>query len=385
MIMRHQYHPERYYRTWIEIDTAKLRANVSGFLSRVPKQIRIMAVIKSNAYGHGIVGIAKALAAFSQFKKRGWFGVDSITEAARLRKERVMLPILVLGYIVPERIAEAAKQRISITVSTFQSLRAVARCRGRISIHLKFDTGMHRQGFYEYDIPAIFAYLEKHGRHIILEGVYTHFASAKDERDMRMTHAQYAVFERIVGVIRDAYPDVIAHASASGGTLLFPHAHADMVRIGMALYGYFPSWESKRSLARSIRLQPILQWKSIVSELKIVKNGEGVGYDMTEKVKRKSMLAVIPIGYWHGFDRGLSSRGTVLIRGKRVKVIGRVSMSMITVDVTGIMGVNVGDIVTVIGTSGAAEQFGEEIATMLGTTVYEVLTRINPLVYKIYA
>jgi alanine racemase len=157
-----------------------------------------------------------------------------------------------------------------------------------------------------------------------------------------------------------------------------------MVRIGRGLYGYSPSQESKKSLKKAIRLQPILQWKSIISELKIVEKGEGVGYDMTERVKRKSTLAVVPIGYWHGFDRCLSSRGSVLIRGKRAKIIGRVSMSMITVDVTGICGVRIGDIVTIIGISGSAEQWGEKIAALIGTTTYEVLTRINPLIHKIY-
>lgn len=375
--------PQKHYRTWIEIDTKKLRANVSEFLKLIPPHTKCMAVVKSNAYGHGIVGVSRTLATFPEFKKRGWFGVDSIVEAVRLRKEGITLPVLVLGYVVPERIEEASKHKISVTISTFQTLARAAALKKPISAHLKFDTGMHRQGFYMTDIPAILRRL-KRAPAITCEGIYTHFASAKDIHNPRETDKQWKLFSDIADIFQACYPRIIRHASASGGTLLFPQTHADLVRIGMGLYGYFPSQESKKQLSRRVRLQPILQWKSIVSEIKTVEKGEGIGYDLSEHLKHKSTIAIIPIGYWHGFDRGLSSIGEVLVRGKRAKVLGRVSMDMIVVDVTGIDGARVGDVVTLIGTDGNEDLWGEEIARHIGTTVYEVLTRINPLIYKIY-
>ncbi|MEK7636547.1 MAG: alanine racemase [Patescibacteria group bacterium] len=364
------------FRTWIEIDVKKLRANVSEFLTLVSASTRVCAIVKSNAYGHGIVGIARELSKMREFKKRGWFAVDSIVEAVRLRKEGIRTPILVLGYILPRFISDAVNHNISITVSSLETLRHLTAISKSPRIHLKIDTGMHRQGFFPEEISSILPQLKK----IIIEGVYTHFA---DPERVALTRKQYEKFFFVKNVIAPIYPNAIFHAAASGAAILCPKTRCDMVRIGIGLYGYFPSHKA-RVRARGISLHPILSWKSIVSEIKRIPKGESVGYYFTECMRRDSMLAIIPIGYWHGFDRSLSSRGFVLIRGKRAKVIGRVSMDMITVDCTDIQNVAIGDQVTIIGVDGRESISAEEIADMQGTSAYEVLTRINPLIQRNY-
>lgn len=372
-------------RTWIEIDTKALRSNAEQFLKLIPKMTRLMAVIKSNAYGHGLVQVAKLLSS-NQLpvpSNRLWFGVDSIVEALRLRREGIKNPILVLGYTPPSRLAEAGTNGIALTISNFEALKVLAALKKRPPIHIKIDTGMHRQGF----LPSQTHQLIKLVRIFKLTpaGVYTHFASAKDRDDRHYTEAQLGRFGDVISAFeRAGFTGLIRHAAASGGTLLFPESHLDVVRIGIGLYGYWPSKESgiKNRESRMI-LKPVLTWKTIVSEVKTIPKGSYVGYDGTERVKRNTKIAVLPIGYWHGYDRGLSGIGEVLIRGRRAKVLGRVSMDMITVDVTAVSGVKAGDEAVLVGKQGKETIRADEIAEKIGTTHYEFLTRINPLIKRI--
>lgn len=382
--------PSNYYRTWIEIDAKKLRANVSEFFKLIgqrrnnvpgfiPEKTIFIAVIKSNAYGHGISGIARELLRHQEFKTRGWFGVDSIVEALRLRKIGIKNPILNLGYILPSKLLQASKNNIAVTVSTFEMLVALRRVKKPVAIHLKFDTGMRRQGFYAEHIPEIIKQLIAMP-HIAAQGIYTHLA---DPEHLARAKRQLDEFKRIIKPMKKFYPDILTHALSSGGVLFHPNAHYDAVRIGMGMYGYFPSSKAEKYAARKVSLQPALAWKSVISEIKYAKKGEYVGYDFTERLSRDSKLAVVPVGYWHGFDRGLSSRGEVLIRGKRAKIIGRVSMDMITVDITGVPSASVMDEVVIIGHSGEKIITAENLAKRLNTTPYEVLTRLNPLIKRI--
>ena len=157
-----------------------------------------------------------------------------------------------------------------------------------------------------------------------------------------------------------------------------------MVRVGIMLYGYYPSREAALHISGAIKLAPILTWKAIVGEVKEIKKGAYVGYDLTERVARNTRLAVIPVGYWHGVDRGLSSVGEVLIAGRRRKILGRVSMDMIVADATdGVKKVRAGDLVVLIGRQGAESIWADEVGEKIGTSAYEVLTRLNPLIKKI--
>ncbi len=374
-------------RTWIEIDRHALRHNVGEFFRIIPTHTRLMAVIKSNAYGHGLVTATKIISEISNFQKCGWFGVDSITEALRLRREGIANPIAVLGFTLPSRIEDAAREHIAVSISNFGALAAIIKEKQRPVIHLKIDTGMHRQGFLEKDIPRLIRILKKN--HIKPEGVFTHFASAKDVARPDYTLAQLAVFKKIIADFeKSGFTQMIRHAAATGGTLLFPDAHLDMVRIGIGLYGYWPSEEAKREKGKGknrekqVILKPVLSWKTIVAEVKQIPKGSFVGYDMTERANRATRIAVLPIGYWHGYDRGLSSVGYVLVRGRRARVLGRVSMDMIVVDITDIPRARVGDEAVIIGHQGRTIITADDMGRVINTSAYEVMTRINPLIKR---
>lgn len=342
-----------------------------------------MGVVKSNAYGHNLMEYA------AELERLGIdaLGVDSLVEGLAIRKRNVKIPILVLGYTLPELYDEARAHNIAVTISTFESL-TIAMSGGKIkkplAVHLKIDTGMHRQGFQPHELEKLLVALSGSGAHIAIEGVYTHFAEAKDPRSGAQTREQILRFEKALKQLREDGHIVVAHAAATGGTLLFSKAHYDMVRVGIGLYGLWPSKESELFLAKKITLKPVLTWRAVVSEVKVVAQGERVGYDFTELLTRTSRLAVIPVGYWHGFPRLLSSRGRVLISGKTARVVGRVSMDMIVVDVTDIPEAKVGSVVTLIGKDKKGEIKARELAEFAATTQYEIVTRLNPLIRKVY-
>lgn len=369
-------------RTWVEVEKKSILHNYRVFRKLITKKTRLMGVVKSNAYGHNLLEYA------AELEKIGIdaLGVDSIVEGLAIRKRNVKIPILVLGYTLPELFVDAQLNDIAVTISTFESLALAAKSgtgKKPLRIHLKMDTGMHRQGFQPYEMDKLIVALSGN-KQLVVEGVYTHFAEAKSPRSGGSTREQIARFEKMMKQLREEGYTFTAHAAATGGTLLYPSAHYDMVRIGIGLYGLWPSKESEQFLSNKITLKSVLSWRAIVSEVKNVAIGERVGYDFTEMLTRNSRLAIIPVGYWHGFPRMLSSRGRVLICGKTARVIGRVSMDMLVVDVTDIPEAKVGSIATLIGKDKKEEIKARELAEFAATTHYEIVTRLNPLMKKIY-
>lgn len=369
-------------RTWLEIDTEALKKNCETFRSLIPAGCKLCGVVKSNAYGHGLVGFSQEL------EKIGvdWLVVDSVVEALRLRKEGIKKPILVLGFTLPEMIEEAISNDISITVSHTYILNILAarKSGGKAKVHIKVDSGMNRQGFSEKYLDEVLETLGKNKDKIEVEGIYTHFAAAKNPAFPQESLKQIEIFKKWLEAFRSAGFSPIAHASATSGTILFPQAHFDMVRIGIGLYGYWPSKETMAFAKDKIKLLPVLSWRTLIGEVKDVPKGAGVGYDFTEKVSRDSRIAICPIGYWHGFPRALSCIAEVLVRGKRVKILGRVSMDMIIIDVTGVPDADILDEVTLLGKDGKEFISADEMGALADTTCYEILTRINPLIRKIY-
>ncbi len=358
--------------------------NYRLFRKLIGKKAMMMAVVKSNAYGHNIHEFAPEMARLGV----DWLGVDSITEAIALRKNGVKTPILVLGFTLPSRYDEARKHSISITMSSFAQIKEAVKLKSSktpLRIHVKVDTGMHRQGFQLHDSKKLLSELARTPLGIFrVEGLYTHFAEAKNPRNGDVTKRQIAEYEKWTALFYEAGHDPICHAAATGGAMLYPHAHFDMVRIGIGCYGLWPSDEAKYHLSRAVTLHPVLSWKAVVSEVKEVKKGERVGYDSTAMLRRDSILAVIPVGYWHGIPRLLSSKGRVLVRGKSAGIVGRVSMDMVVVDVTDIKNVSMGDEVVLIGKQGKEAIEAHEIAQYAATTHYEVVTRLNPLIKRFY-
>ena len=275
---------------------------------------------------------------------------------------------------------------MSLTISSLENLRALAARNSTrpVRIHLKLDTGMHRQGLLSSQYGAARAVLSKHRGRIRLEGIYTHFASAKDPGERSYTHGQIREFERAVAFFGASAGLPVRHASATAGVLNYPEASYDLARVGIGLMGHWPSAETKRAWDGKIVLKPALSWRTIVSEVKTLKRGQGIGYDLAERLKRDSTVGVCPIGYWHGFPRSLSLVGEVIVRGRRAKVLGTVCMDMIVIDLTNAGGARPGDVATVIGREGREEITAHELAGKAGVSHYELLTRLNPLIQKFY-
>jgi alanine racemase len=365
--------PQDFVRTWIEIDRRSLFFNLKYF-QKLASSSEMIVMIKSNAYGHGLALIASALTNYKSSKTNNklWFGVDSITEATRLRKEGIKNRILVLGYTLPGRLQEAVLQNIIVTISHFEGLKILGRLKQKPQFHIKIDTGMHRQGFQESDMRRLISELKKYS--LTPQGVYSHLAMPPNNK---FSQKQIQIFENCVRVLKNAgvYPEYI-HFNKTEGIVRFPKSRYEVVRLGIGLYGYYPASE--------VQLKPILTWKTIIAEVKNVPKGDYISYDLTEKLKRDSIIAILPIGYWHGFDRGLSSIGDVLVYGTRCKVLGRVTMDMTIIDVTHLKNkVKVGDEVVIIGRQMKEVITADNMAQKIGTTAYEVLTRINPLIFKL--
>jgi alanine racemase len=369
-------------RTWIEVDKNALEQNFRLFRGLIPSTCRLMAICKSNAYGYGLYDLAPAL------EKMGvdWIGVDSIVEAVTLREKGIRKPLLVLGYTLPSRFAEAAGHDVSLTISNFESLRALASFRqsSKIKIHLKLDTGMYRQGFLPSQTDSLLRFLKKNKSNLSVEGLYTHFAASKDPKQRDYTRRQIQEFSQAFARFEAAgfYP--IRHASATAGVLNYPEANYDLVRIGIGLMGYWPSSETRKAWEKYLTLKPALSWRTIISEIKKAPKGARISYDLTETLSRNSTIGVCPVGYWHGYFRSLSKVGEVLVRGHRVKVLGAISMDMTVVDLTDVPAARVGDVVTVIGRDGKDEITAYEVAAKAKVSHYELLTRINPLIQKFY-
>ncbi|HZI50366.1 MAG TPA: alanine racemase, partial [Terriglobia bacterium] len=249
-------------------------------------------------------------------------------------------------------------------------------------VHLKVETGTHRQGVdlsdLESFVKALLALSD-----LEIEGVYTHFANIEDTLDPAFAQFQIEEFRRAVAIVKEAgaRPSWI-HASATSGALLYPETGFNMIRVGIGTYGIWPSRETQlaaRERGRRISLIPSLQWKTRIAQIKTIKAGEFVGYGLTYQASRPMKIAILPIGYYDGYDRKLSNSGRVLVGGQAVPVIGRVMMNMIAIDVTD-ANVKLDDEVVLIGRQGKAEIRAEELAEKCGTIAYEVLSRINPAI-----
>jgi alanine racemase len=368
------------YKTWVELNQAAIRHNYRVFRAILKPKTRLWGVVKSNAYGHDLVLFSTVL---DRLGVDG-FCVDELSEGVKLRESGIKKPILILGPTLQQFLKIAAQVDLTVTVSSFAALENLAKSKIKPKFHLKIDTGMHRQGFYLKDLPLIIRKIRNSKLEIrnSLTGVYTHFASAKDLNYPTYTDLQFKEFKTAVSFLRKAgFKNLTCHAAATGGTLMSPKYHLDAARIGIGLYGLWPSKELEMQ-CQQINLKPALAWYSLISEVKNIQSGQFIGYDLVERVTRVSRMAVVPIGYWHGFPRHLSGIGEILINGQRARVLGRVSMDLIVVDITGI-NCQVGDRAVIIGKAKQEEVTAAELAQKSGTTHYEVVTRINPLIKRI--
>ena len=367
---------------WVEIDAGALRNNIAEFKRRLGQGPRLGAVVKSNAYGHGMIEVARVAADASA----DWLCVNNVDEGVALREAGLTLPILVMGYVPLDglgEVVERALQPIVYNLETLDRLDAIESARGAtVGVHVKIETGTHRQGVLERDVPAFVGRL-RGARALTLAGVTTHFANIEDTTSHAFAESQMAAFSRVADAIAKLHPvPFLRHNACSAAVLLFNRTHLDLTRVGISLYGLWPSKETYVSCLErgkpSLDLKPVMTWKTRIAQVKQVPEGEYVGYGCAWRATRATTIAVLPVGYYEGYDRELSGLAHVLVRGKRAQVRGRVCMNMCMVDVTDIPGATLEDEVVLLGRQGDERITAEQLAAWRGTIAYEIVSRIHP-------
>ncbi|PEB39275.1 alanine racemase [Bacillus pseudomycoides] len=373
----------RYGRdTIVEVNLDAVKHNVREFKKRVnDKNIAMMAAVKANGYGHGAVEVAKAAieAGVNQL------AVAFVDEGIELREAGVTVPILVLGYTPVDVAKDAIGYDIMMTVYRIEDLKGINEIAKQLEkkahIQVKIDTGMSRIGLQEEEVAPFLEEL-KNMKYIEIEGMFTHYSTA-DEINKTYTNMQTSLFEKAVNTAKemDIHLPYI-HSSNSAGSMELSNTFQNMVRVGIGIYGMYPSKEVDHTV---VSLQPALSLKSKLAHIKHAKKNRGVSYGNTYVTTGEEWIATVPIGYADGYNRQLSNKGYALINGIRVPVLGRVCMDQLMLDVTKAMPVQVGDEVVFYGRQGEEEISVEEIADTLGTINYEVtcmLDRRIPRVYK---
>jgi alanine racemase len=362
--------------TYAVVDRGRLRDNLLA-VKRHVGSVRVMAVLKANAYGHGLEAVAQALAPHADA-----FGVALVEEGMRLRRLGLQNPILVFGGTWTRQIPLFLEHGLTLTVPSLARLRdvedAAAAARVRARVHLKVDTGMERIGVHHY---SAFGLLEAAARssHVEVEGIYSHFANA-DAADLSDARLQ---LERFLEVLRfyerRSLPLPQRHLANSAAVLRLPESHLDLVRPGILLYGVYPFADAPRAL----RVSPALSWRSRVVYFKVVEAGNPVSYGSTWRSDHRVRVVTVPVGYGDGYFRSLSNRAEVILRGHRYSQVGRICMDQMMVNVENGSGYN-GDEVVLIGAQGDVQITVEELADWAGTIPYEVLTAISERVPRVY-
>lgn len=362
----------------IEVQTEALRHNLALFRALVRPPARLLAVVKADGYGHGLLHAARAFLAGGA----DMLGVHTAAEAAALRAGAVEAPVLILGPLTASGAAAAARLGAEATVASLPGLAAAAAgaaaAGAPLRVHLKVETGVNRQGLVEAELPAALAALAD-APGLRLAGLSSHFADIEDTTDHAFARAQMARFEAWrQRLAAHGHADLCHHMSCSAAALLWPESHRLLARVGVSAYGLWPSRESRVSARAAgtgeLPLRPALAWICGVAQVKPVPAGETVGYGRTWKAPVDSRIAVLPVGYADGYPRALSNRAHVLIRGRRAPLRGRICMNLCMADVTHIPEAAAGDDAVLLGRQGDEAISAEQLAEWLGTINYEALT-----------
>ncbi|HEV2765463.1 MAG TPA: alanine racemase [Pyrinomonadaceae bacterium] len=368
--------------TWAEIDLDALASNFRAVRERVGAGVRLMGVVKADAYGHGAPACARRLAA----EGASWFGVALVEEGVELRASGVEQPILCFGGFWEGQAAACLKFDLTPVVYRLdmaEALDAAARAAGVVrDVHVKIDTGMGRLGV-RHEWAREFAEGVRRFRNVRVGGLMTHFAAADDPGRVCYTGEQVARFRKAVEAFRArGHSPAYEHMANSAAALAHPEARGNLVRPGGVLYGLWR--DVLPPLADPPQFRPVMTLRSRVVLLKPVHAGETIGYGCTFEAAREMLVATLPVGYSDGYMRALSNRGRVVVRGRYAPVVGRVSMDLTLVDVTDVPGVSVGDAVTLLGTDGTLELPAEDLARTAGTLSYEVTCGIDSRVPRVY-
>jgi alanine racemase len=366
------------YLSWAEIDLRALRYNFRQIKKRLPRGVKILAAVKANAYGHGLVEVARVL------EKCGadYLGVAFPQEGMDLRRAGIKVPVLIFGQGLASQAKEIVKYNLTASISHPDMARAISKAASSshktARIHLKVDTGMGRLGVKEAEIISLAkAAFRLPG--LKIEGIFTHFPSA-DEEEKSFTQNQIRRFQKIITHLQEEGCDIPIRSAANSAAIInFPESFFNMVRPGLMLYGLYPS----AAVRGQIGLRPVLSLKTRITLVKDVPAGTPVSYGRTYVTKSATRIGILPIGYADGYSRHLSNKGEVLVQGRRFNVIGRICMDHTIIDCQDTR-IKIGDQVTLIGRSGKEIITAEEVAEKMGTISYEVVSRLGPRVPRIF-
>ncbi|MBL7157318.1 MAG: alanine racemase [Candidatus Omnitrophica bacterium] len=366
-----------YRPTWAEIDLDAIKYNCRRIQDVVGRDTEIMAVVKANAYGHGIVEVSRVLYKI----KIKYLGVATLDEALVLRKARVKLPVLILGSIMPEEAEIAIKNNVTITLCNRELLKALkdlARKKIESKVHIKVDTGMGRIGVWHEDAIEFVKDVKKN-KNIKIEGIYTHFSIAA--RDKFFTQYQIDSFEKILSDLKSLKIEIpLRHAANSIACVDWKKSRLNMIRPGIIIYGIYP----KRNFPRLLKLKPAFSLKTKIAFMKNTPPGRSISYGRTYITQVQTKIATLPIGYADGYGRILSNKAEVLVGGHRAPVVGKVTMDQTMVDVGHLKNAKVGDEVVLIGKQKKEEIRIERLARLAGTIPYEIVTGVTNRVPRVY-
>jgi alanine racemase len=365
---------------WVELDRRAPDHNLRELRKGLGRNAVLCAVVKANAYGHGLREMISLL------PSADWLAVNSLEEGVELRELGESRPVLLLGHVPLGDLAEAVRRRLDLVVYNRETLEAVSRLDsaklGPARLHLKVETGTGRQGILPEQVEGFVETLLASGAELV--GASTHFANIEDTLNHDYAQAQLRRFRQALSVLkRMKVRPRFVHAAATAAGILFPETHFNLIRAGIGVYGLWPSRETYLSTLLGRRpvpeLRPVLSWKTRIVQVKDLPEGSYIGYGCTYRATRPIRVAVLPVGYSDGYDRKLGNTAYVLIRGKRAPVIGRVCMNLSMADVSDIPGAGLEQEVVLLGRDGEEQISAERMAEWAGTITYEVVTRISPL------
>lgn len=372
---------EKYYRVYVTINLDAVYNNVVNLKKNLKPDTGVIAVIKTDGYGHGAIPIAYTIDPLVDA-----YAVATIDEAENLRNHKITKPIYILGYTHSSQYDRAVRNDIRLTVYNYEDAACFDKCSeqaGRTGrIHLKVDTGMSRIGFPDTQESVETVKKIAELKHLEIEGIFTHFATA-DEKDKTKTILQFQRFRDFLERLeKEGIHIPVKHCSNSAAMMELPEANMDSVRAGIAMYGLYPSGEVDKTKAELI---PALELKSHIIHVKELEPGVEIGYGGTYITGKKTMVATIPVGYGDGYRRSLSNRGYVLIHGQRAPILGRVCMDQFMADVSHIEDARTGDVVTLIGRDGDDGITAEEVAQMAGETFnYEIVCDLGKRIPRVF-
>ncbi|AXI10846.1 alanine racemase [Oceanobacillus zhaokaii] len=368
-----------YRDTWAEISLDNIQDNVKTFKNYIHNDVKLMAVVKADGYGHGAVEVAE----IAEEAGADYLAVAFLDEAIQLRQAGLTSPILVLGYTKSSAVEDAIKHNITLTVFTsevVEKIIAVAEERKQVvQVHVKIDSGMNRIGINnKEDAHALVDSIAS--EYVCLEGIFTHFADA-DSIDSTYTEQQFSTFIEIVSYLEEQGIEIpIKHCCNSAATIAFPEMHLDMVRVGISLYGLYPS----EHLLEKISLKQAMSLKTKAIFIKNVAAGQPISYGCTFTPQEEAIIATMPIGYADGLSRALSSKGAVTIRGEKAPIVGRVCMDQTMIDVTAFDQFHQEDIITIFGEPSEGYISLAEVAEQMNTIHYETACLIGKRVPRVY-